>query len=307
VFVPSRHAFAEAPPSGAGEEALSFTFHQVESTFPASLTFDWRGCETVQDEKAGRPPVVQPAHVGTKVFGVIPVPLFLLGVRQRMCVHEDRQGWDLEVGVDVLGGRVNLITYKGAMRQKKEELNNKRGARFVDGFHDLVLFDGACNLCNASVDFLLARDMDRRLVFCAQQSPEAHAALEAYRRRHGAGDESTATDEEEWSGLLLSAAAHQGGNSILNNISGGGNQRGETDSVLVLGADGVLRAKSDAALRAGEALGGGWKVLSVAARVVLPVRIRDSVYDWIGRNRYRWFGRKETCRMPTEEERRSFL
>ena len=220
-------------------------------------------------------PVITSRHVQRTDANAIDTRM----LRQRMCMHDDMQGWDLEVGVNLLGGSVNLVTYEGAMRQRKE----KPGVKFIDGFHDLVLFDGVCNLCNATVDFLLQRDADKRLVFCAQQSPEAQAALELYRRR-GANSDGGTTEK------LLRPAAQGGG-----------------DSVLVLGADGVLRDKSNAALRAGEALGGGWRVMSVAARVVLPVQIRDFVYDWIGRNRYRWFGRKDTCRMPTEEEQRSFL
>ena len=87
---------------------------------------------------------------------------------------------------------------------------------------------------------------------------------------------------------------------------GDGDGEREGDSVWVLGADGVLRDRSDAALRAGEVLGGGWKALAITARVV-PTGVRDRIYDIVGRNRYKWFGQKSTCRLPTPAERRHFL
>ena len=88
-------------------------------------------------------------------------------------------------------------------------------------------------------------------------------------------------------------------------------KEGENDSVLVLSAEGILLEKSDAALRAGEVLGGSWRMLShaILCRKPLPKAVRDWMYDIIGRNRYtcKWFGKKDTCRIPTLEERQRFL
>jgi predicted DCC family thiol-disulfide oxidoreductase YuxK len=52
-------------------------------------------------------------------------------------------------------------------------------------------------------------------------------------------------------------------------------------------------------------LSGLWSLLY--GLVILPAFIRDPLYDWVGKNRYKWFGKKETCRLPSEEEREKFL
>jgi predicted DCC family thiol-disulfide oxidoreductase YuxK len=52
-------------------------------------------------------------------------------------------------------------------------------------------------------------------------------------------------------------------------------------------------------------LGALWPVLSVL--LVVPVFIRDGVYKWVARNRYKWFGKKETCMVPTPEVSKKFL
>ena len=68
-------------------------------------------------------------------------------------------------------------------------------------------------------------------------------------------------------------------------------KEGENDSVLVLSAEGILLEKSDAALRAGEVLGGSWRMLSLSYAILcrkpLPKAVRDWMYDIIGRNRYK--------------------
>lgn len=63
--------------------------------------------------------------------------------------------------------------------------------------------------------------------------------------------------------------------------------------------------RSSAALHILADLGGLW----VLARVFLlvPGFLRNGVYDWIGRNRYNWFGKKDNCRIPSREERALFL
>lgn len=63
--------------------------------------------------------------------------------------------------------------------------------------------------------------------------------------------------------------------------------------------------KSEAALRIVYHLGGFWKVCIVL--MIVPAFIRNFVYDIIARNRYAWFGKRDTCRMPTLEEQKKFL
>jgi predicted DCC family thiol-disulfide oxidoreductase YuxK len=76
------------------------------------------------------------------------------------------------------------------------------------------------------------------------------------------------------------------------------------DSVVV--ADGpVVLVKSDAALCVFARLGWPWRLAGLAR--VVPRALRDAVYDLIARNRYRWFGQRDACRIPSEREARWFL
>lgn len=76
------------------------------------------------------------------------------------------------------------------------------------------------------------------------------------------------------------------------------------DSIILIRGDKVFY-KSRAALEITKNLKGAWPLLY--GLIVVPGFVRDPVYDWIARNRYRWFGKKETCRLPTAEERARFL
>lgn len=76
------------------------------------------------------------------------------------------------------------------------------------------------------------------------------------------------------------------------------------DSVL-LEIDGMLYAKSSAAIKLLQMLGGVYK-LSVIAWVV-PRFIRDAAYDFIARNRYKWYGKRDSCMLPTHELKSRFL
>lgn len=75
---------------------------------------------------------------------------------------------------------------------------------------------------------------------------------------------------------------------------------------VVLIEDGVLYTKSDAVLRVGRKLRGPWPALAWAG-MLLPRRLRNTVYDWIARNRYRWMGQSEQCMLPTPDIRSRFL
>ena len=79
----------------------------------------------------------------------------------------------------------------------------------------------------------------------------------------------------------------------------------EFSSVVVI-ADGRVYRRSDAVLHAMSTIGGMWRAISAAGRLI-PRPLRDLVYDWIATNRYRWFGQRSTCRLPTPEERERFL
>lgn len=74
---------------------------------------------------------------------------------------------------------------------------------------------------------------------------------------------------------------------------------------MLLVEDGHLYRRSDAALRIARHLSGLWPACYVF--IVLPRPLRDALYDVIARNRYRWFGQREACRLPTPELRARFL
>lgn len=78
----------------------------------------------------------------------------------------------------------------------------------------------------------------------------------------------------------------------------------DLDSVVVM-IEGKTFRKGAAVLAVFNQLGGGWKILSLAT--VLPDGLINSGYDFVANNRYKIFGKKETCRLPTPEERARFI
>ena len=127
----------------------------------------------------------------------------------------------------------------------------------------IVLFDGVCNLCNGSVQFLLRRDRQRRFRFAALQSAAGRALLEQY-------------------GLST-----------------------QTLETIVVLEGGQARVRSDAALHLARRLPWPWPVL--VAFTILPRPLRDALYDFVARHRYRWFGRTESCMLPTPDVADRFL
>ena len=69
--------------------------------------------------------------------------------------------------------------------------------------------------------------------------------------------------------------------------------------------DGIAYRESTAALKICKHLDGGWKLLYTL--IIIPTFIRDGIYKWIGRNRYKWFGKQESCMLPTAEQRARFV
>lgn len=129
--------------------------------------------------------------------------------------------------------------------------------------HPIVLFDGVCNLCNGSVQFILKRDPRGRFRFASLQSEAGRRLM----TEHGLDPDALS-------------------------------------SVVVI-EDGRAWQESSAALRIARHLPGGWKLLRIFA--VIPRPLRDAVYRLIARNRYRWFGKTETCWLPTPELKERFL
>lgn len=80
--------------------------------------------------------------------------------------------------------------------------------------------------------------------------------------------------------------------------------REDLDSVVLL-LNGRPRYRSSAALRVIARLGGFWSLFGLF--LLIPPPLRDWVYGLVARNRYRMFGKFETCRLPTPEERGRLL
>jgi predicted DCC family thiol-disulfide oxidoreductase YuxK len=78
----------------------------------------------------------------------------------------------------------------------------------------------------------------------------------------------------------------------------------EMDSMALI-ANGKLYLKSSAALKVCAHMNMPWPALSIF--ILVPTFIRNKVYDWFGGNRYRWFGKKESCWIPDEVIRQRFL
>lgn len=127
----------------------------------------------------------------------------------------------------------------------------------------VVLFDGVCNLCSTSVQFIIQHDPKGYFQFASLQSPAGAALLEQH---------------------------HLPANSL---------------SSLVLVEDGKTYTHSTGALRIARRLSGAWPLLYGC--IIVPAFLRNAVYNLIARNRYRWFGKKEACWLPTPALRSRFL
>lgn len=80
----------------------------------------------------------------------------------------------------------------------------------------------------------------------------------------------------------------------------------DPDATFLLIAEGRVFTRSAATIETFRRLGGRWLWVARLLTVV-PERLRDALYDWIARNRFRLFGRRETCLVPTPEQRDRFV
>jgi predicted DCC family thiol-disulfide oxidoreductase YuxK len=125
----------------------------------------------------------------------------------------------------------------------------------------VVLFDGICNLCNASVKWLIKRDKKAKLRFAPLQSDFGRQSLRAH--------------------------------------------PGQLPDSVVLIDQGKVYTRSAAALRIAGHLGFPWSLLRVFG--ILPRGLRDAMYGWVAKNRYKWFGKQDACMVPTPALRARFV
>ncbi|MDH5656230.1 MAG: DCC1-like thiol-disulfide oxidoreductase family protein, partial [Spirochaetia bacterium] len=105
--------------------------------------------------------------------------------------------------------------------------------------------------------------------------------------------------EEDKSHLYrFSALQSEAAKSALSGI-------GKIPDSVVLYDNGNLYFRSDAAIKIISSLGGIWKILVVF--YLVPRFLRDPVYDFIAKSRYTWFGKKDSCRIPSDEEKQYFI
>ncbi|MEZ4810858.1 MAG: DCC1-like thiol-disulfide oxidoreductase family protein [Allomuricauda sp.] len=79
----------------------------------------------------------------------------------------------------------------------------------------------------------------------------------------------------------------------------------QVDSIILIEPGVAYFIKSDAALQIAQDFGGLWKGLALFTWI--PRGFRDALYDFVARNRYKWFGKKEACMIPTPELQAKFL
>jgi predicted DCC family thiol-disulfide oxidoreductase YuxK len=133
----------------------------------------------------------------------------------------------------------------------------------------ILLYDGGCGLCNRLVQFSLKRDANQRLRFASLQSNFAGELLQ----HHG-------LDSRDLDTVYF-----------VDNY-------GRPDERLA--------SRSDAVISVLRVIGGSWTV-AVALLRIIPKSIRDWGYGIIARNRYRMFGKSDSCSLPAAKYRDRFL
>lgn len=128
----------------------------------------------------------------------------------------------------------------------------------------LILFDGVCNLCNASVLYVIKRDKKNVFMFAPLQSDVGKQIIQHY------------------------------------NLD-----PSKTDSILLYEHEKGISYRSTAAIKIASKLGFPTNILVIF--FIIPTFIRNWIYDYIAKNRYKWYGKKEECMIPTPELKVKFL
>lgn len=129
--------------------------------------------------------------------------------------------------------------------------------------NNIILFDGVCNFCNSSINFVIERDPNKKFKFAPLQSEAGEKIQQQFN---------------------------------LDTT--------KLDSVLLI-KNGKVLSKSTAALYIAKELKGLWPLLFVF--IIMPPFLRNAVYNYIAKNRYKWFGKQDSCMMPTPDVRSRFL
>ncbi|MEW5675338.1 DCC1-like thiol-disulfide oxidoreductase family protein [Flavobacterium enshiense] len=128
----------------------------------------------------------------------------------------------------------------------------------------IILFDGVCNLCDATVQKVIKVDTNDNFRFVPLQS--------------------------------------ELGKEIISYI---GIDIQKTDSIILYEPGIAYHIKAEAAIEIAKTIGGIYALLGIFS--VFPNWLKDIGYDFVARNRYKWYGKKESCMMPTPEIKAKFL
>ena len=79
----------------------------------------------------------------------------------------------------------------------------------------------------------------------------------------------------------------------------------EMDSIVLIQPFSGHSTKSTAVLKIGRAFGGIYHLLILFQ--LFPVFLRNPIYDWVAKNRYKWYGKQDRCMIPTAEVKTKFL
>jgi len=131
----------------------------------------------------------------------------------------------------------------------------------IDG--KVILFDGVCNFCNSSVNFIIDKDKHNAFRFASLQSDFGKKSLKDF-------------------------------NLPVDKLS-----------TLILISDNKYFTKTTAALKIAKILSFPYNLFYVF--IIVPPFIRNVFYDLFARNRYKWFGKKDACRIPSASERAKFI
>ena len=150
------------------------------------------------------------------------------------------------------------------------EEHHDEGLSNLNGLLPVLFYDGVCGLCNRTVQCIVKRDRREVFRFAPLQGPLANRILKAY-----------GIDPSDLDTIYVAVNCDQSSKERL-------------------------LATSDAAVFVLRELGGIWRV-GAALLGLMPRSVRDWGYGLIARNRYRIFGRYETCPIPSENVRTRFL